>query len=212
MRELIENVKNWAEVRGLKEQDPSIQWMRVTEEVGEIRDALIKPDAVLKEGKFATIEDALKDGIGDSIVTLIVLAYQLDLDVEECLQVAYDEIKDRQGEIVNGTYIKKENLPYDFEFTGFVCGPDEIREVSPEQTLDAVVEDDVVNNPSHYQGRNGLEAIEVVREFAPCPEYVEGGYWFNTLKYLLRYHKKNGVEDLKKARKNLDWLIEELEK
>lgn len=82
---------------------------------------------------------------------------------------------------------------------------------SPEQTLDAIVEDDVVNNPNHYQGRNGLEAMEVVREFAPCPEYVEGFHWGNAMKYMMRYHKKNGVEDLKKARKNLDWLIEELE-
>ena len=28
------------------------------------------------------------------------------------------------------------------------------------------------------------------------------------LKYLLHYRKKNGLEDLKKARKHLDWLIE----
>lgn len=35
--------------------------------------------------------------------------------------------------------------------------------------------------------------------------------WGNAIKYLLRFQKKNGLEDLKKARKNLDWLIEELE-
>lgn len=34
----------------------------------------------------------------------------------------------------------------------------------------------------------------------------------NAIKYLLRFQKKNGLEDLKKARKNLDWLIEEVEK
>ena len=32
------------------------------------------------------------------------------------------------------------------------------------------------------------------------------------MKYLLRFQGKNGLEDLKKARKNLDWLIEEEEK
>lgn len=32
------------------------------------------------------------------------------------------------------------------------------------------------------------------------------------IKYVLRFQKKNGVEDLKKARKNLDWLIEDMEK
>ncbi|EGL48396.1 hypothetical protein HMPREF9964_1383 [Streptococcus dysgalactiae subsp. equisimilis SK1249] len=36
--------------------------------------------------------------------------------------------------------------------------------------------------------------------------------WGNMIKYVLRFQKKNGLEDLKKARKNLDWLIEEMEK
>ncbi|WP_136128560.1 DUF3310 domain-containing protein, partial [Streptococcus pyogenes] len=35
--------------------------------------------------------------------------------------------------------------------------------------------------------------------------------WGNAVKYLLRYHAKNGVEDLKKVRQNLDWLIKKLE-
>ncbi|CYU25966.1 DUF3310 domain-containing protein [Streptococcus suis] len=71
---------------------------------------------------------------------------------------------------------------------------------------------DPVKKPSHYQGRFGLEAIDVIKNFAACPEQEEGFYWGNTVKYLLRYHSKNGVEDLKKARQNLDWLIETLEK
>lgn len=79
-------------------------------------------------------------------------------------------------------------------------------------TVKGLKQEDPVKKPSHYQGRDGLEAIEVMRQFAPCPEYVEGGYWTNVLKYTLRYHRKNGVEDLKKARQNLDWLIEEMEK
>ena len=36
-------------------------------------------------------------------------------------------------------------------------------------------------------------------------------FWGNAIKYMLRFQKKNGLEDLKKARKNLDWLIEEME-
>ncbi len=68
--------------------------------------------------------------------------------------------------------------------------------------------DDVIKKPSHYQGRYGMEAIDVVKNFAACPEQEEGFYWGNAIKYMLRWHKKNGVEDLKKARQNLDWLIE----
>lgn len=71
--------------------------------------------------------------------------------------------------------------------------------------------EDKVNNPSHYKGKFGLEAIEVVRNFAGNLSAVQGFYWGNAIKYLLRFQGKNGLEDLKKARKNLDWLIEEME-
>ena len=70
---------------------------------------------------------------------------------------------------------------------------------------------DIVNKPSHYQGEFGLEAIDVVRNFAGDLTAVQGFYWGNAMKYLLRFQKKNGLEDLKKARKNLDWLIDEME-
>jgi hypothetical protein len=75
---------------------------------------------------------------------------------------------------------------------------------------DNPVEEDKVNNPNHYQGAFGLEAIEVVRNFAGNLTAVQGFYWGNAIKYLLRFQSKNGLEDLKKARKNLDWLIEEM--
>ena len=67
---------------------------------------------------------------------------------------------------------------------------------------------DPIKKPSHYQGRFGLEAVDVIKNFVACPEQEEGFYWGNTMKYMLRWHGKNGLEDLKKARQNLDWLIE----
>lgn len=99
-----DDFKNWADERNLKQADPKIQWMRVTEEVGEIRDVLLKPT------KFTEPQAALKDAIGDTLVTIIVLAHQLDLDVTECLGIAYEEIKNRKGKIVNGTFVKEEDL------------------------------------------------------------------------------------------------------
>lgn len=69
---------------------------------------------------------------------------------------------------------------------------------------------DIINEPSHYKGRHGLEAIEVVRNFGN-DDMVAGFYWGNAIKYMTRYRNKNGLEDLKKARKNLDWLIEHME-
>lgn len=102
--DLITKINHWADERNLKQADPKIQWMRVTEEVGEIRDVLLKPT------KFTEPQAALKDAIGDTLVTIIVLAHQLDLDVTECLSIAYDEIKNRKGKMVNGTFVKEEDL------------------------------------------------------------------------------------------------------
>lgn len=102
--DLITKINEWADERNLKQADPKIQWMRITEEVGEIRDVLLKPT------KFTDPQMALKDAIGDTLVTIIVLAHQLDLDVTECLNIAYEEIKNRKGKIVNGTFVKESDL------------------------------------------------------------------------------------------------------
>lgn len=69
---------------------------------------------------------------------------------------------------------------------------------------------DNINKPSHYQGRYGMESIDTLRNFM-TPEQLKGFYLGNALKYQLRFQKKNGLEDLKKTRKNLDCLIEEME-
>ena len=66
---------------------------------------------------------------------------------------------------------------------------------------------DNVTNPNHYQGNHGLEVIEARKNFL-AEEALRGYYKGSILKYLLHYRKKNGIEDLKKARKHLDWLIE----
>lgn len=102
--DLITKINHWADKRNLKQADPKIQWMRVTEEVGEIRDVLLKPT------KFTEPQAALKDAIGDTLVTIIVLAHQLDLDVTECLGIAYEEIKNRKGKMINGTFVKENDL------------------------------------------------------------------------------------------------------
>lgn len=98
--ELIDKVNEWAISRGLDKGNPKVEWMKVTEEVGEIRDVFLKPH------DFADPEWSLKDAIGDSIVTLVVLCLQLGYDVEECLTIAYNDIKDRQGVMIDDNFIK----------------------------------------------------------------------------------------------------------
>ena len=102
--DLIAKINEWADERNLKQADPKIQWMRIKEEVGEILDVLLKPT------KFTDPQIALKDAIGDTLVKIIVLAHQLDLDVTECPSIAYDEIKKRKGKMVNGTFVKEDDL------------------------------------------------------------------------------------------------------
>lgn len=62
--------------------------------------------------------------------------------------------------------------------------------------------DEVVDHPEHYQSGSGLEAIDVVESFGL------GFCLGNVVKYVLRASKKNGVEDLHKARWYLDRAIE----
>ena len=63
---------------------------------------------------------------------------------------------------------------------------------------------DMVNHPPHYQSASGIEVIDIIDDFVPDP----GSYYLgNIIKYVLRYQKKSGVEDLEKARWYLNKLI-----
>lgn len=71
---------------------------------------------------------------------------------------------------------------------------------------------DMVNSPAHYK-LDGLdiESKDVLKSVLGVKGYV---HWAcgNAMKYIFRWEKKNGLEDLKKARKNLDFAIETLER
>lgn len=69
-------------------------------------------------------------------------------------------------------------------------------------------ENNSVSHPNHYQSKSGLEVIDVIRAFTEDCDGIEGYYTGNILKYMCRWKKKNGLEDLQKARQYLDWLIE----
>ena len=92
-------VEQWSKEKGLDKADSSKQMLKVVEETGEVAAALARND-----------QDALRDGIGDVVVTLIILAMQNDMDLYECLDFAYDEIKGRTGKMVNGVFVKSSDL------------------------------------------------------------------------------------------------------
>jgi len=94
--ELDYNITNWANDKNLlfNSNHPQ-QFMKVMEELGETARAVLKYN-----------EEGIIDGIGDTFVTLIILSRQLGLDPVECLNVAWNEIKNRTGKTVDGTFIK----------------------------------------------------------------------------------------------------------
>lgn len=58
---------------------------------------------------------------------------------------------------------------------------------------------DSVSHPSYYQSKNGLEVIDVINAFTDDLDGMEAVCTANILKYVCRWKKKNGAEDLKKA-------------
>jgi len=76
------------------------QWGKVREEIQETEDAIAEYQS--SAGSIRAVED----GIGDSIVTLILLAELMGLSAEQCLNAAYREINQRTGKMVDGTFVK----------------------------------------------------------------------------------------------------------
>ena len=70
---------------------------------------------------------------------------------------------------------------------------------------------DNVNHPNHYQNIAGVEAIDILNDVVKDLPGKQAAMLWNTLKYLLRFQKKNGLEDLKKAQNYLDYLINDIE-
>lgn len=95
--QLIENVKQWGDDKGLiKPENASKQFMKIVEELGEIARADIKSN-----------DAELEDSIGDVFVTVILYAFIKGKDPRACLELAWNEIKDRKGKMVNGSFLKE---------------------------------------------------------------------------------------------------------
>jgi hypothetical protein len=76
---------------------------------------------------------------------------------------------------------------------------------------------DPVKSPSHYQLLPGVEVIDVRKALLDKMQpagwtHYQSDCWSRSWEYLTRAMAKNGLEDLKKARTYLNWLIESLEK
>jgi NTP pyrophosphatase (non-canonical NTP hydrolase) len=93
---LIAQVERWHEDRNLIDgATDKDQVCKLIQEVGELSDNVCK-------------ERDVADDIGDIMVVLINIAKRNGLPLEHCLAVAYADIKDRKGKMVDGIFIKEE--------------------------------------------------------------------------------------------------------
>ena len=70
----------------------------------------------------------------------------------------------------------------------------------------------MVSHPDHYMSETGLENIDVIEDFTFDLKGIEATDTGNILKYMCRWKKKNGLQDLKKAQWYLEHLIDHVEK
>ena len=103
----FELIRQWADARGIYEKgDVKTQYVKLQEEAGELAKAIMQDDY-----------DEFVDAIGDCVVVLTNLAelgnkhFNQDqrlyrIDIESCVESAWQEIKDRTGKMENGTFKK----------------------------------------------------------------------------------------------------------
>jgi len=94
---MFSEIRNWALDRNLVTgSTPSVQLNKLMEEVGELASGINKRNT-----------EVVLDSIGDTIVVLTIMAAQYGVEVEKCIAMAYDTIKDRKGRMVGGMFIKE---------------------------------------------------------------------------------------------------------
>jgi NTP pyrophosphatase (non-canonical NTP hydrolase) len=101
MSDWKDRIKQWASDRNLIEgSSPFIQLGKLSEECDELSFALL---GYASKG----LKHDIKDAIGDIQVVLAVMCAQLGIDVDECREIAWEQIKDRKGKMVDGVFVKE---------------------------------------------------------------------------------------------------------
>ena len=78
-------------INGSSDKD---QVLKLAQELGELSDSVCK-------GKD------IRDDIGDMLVVMLNIVERNGLSLSECLEKAYDDIKDRKGKMVDGVFVKE---------------------------------------------------------------------------------------------------------
>lgn len=92
---LLEMIAQWHYDRNLIDgSTDKDQCLKLVQEVGELSDNICKQHSVI-------------DDVGDIIVVLVNIAERNGLSMTECIEHAYNDIKDRKGKMVEGIFIKE---------------------------------------------------------------------------------------------------------
>ena len=94
----FDKIRTWAEEKGILDKgDLKTQLIKLYEEAGELSQSILKDN-----------RENIIDAIGDCVVVLTNLAELAGVRIEDCISTAYDEISNRTGKMINGTFVKDE--------------------------------------------------------------------------------------------------------
>lgn len=94
---IFDRIRLWAKERGIYAKgDPKTQLLKTGEEFGELCKAVLSNNVMEKI-----------DALGDTVVTLTNLAELSSLKIEDCIESAYEVIKNRKGSMQGGTFVKE---------------------------------------------------------------------------------------------------------
>ena len=106
MQELIGKVEQWAIDKGIDQAENwKPQFKKIVEEVMEYKEEL----KLSEHDTAANLMDEMTE-MGDILVTLTIMAQQRGYRLSTCMQFAYDKVKDREGEVIDGTFVKAEDI------------------------------------------------------------------------------------------------------
>ena len=114
-QELEAKVLEWAKDKGILEKaTPLAQAEKTLEEVQELLEAISAQEKVYycftnTKGKEVVTAEEIKDALGDILVTIIIGAKLQGLQLEDCLESAYNVISKRTGKMVDGVFVKDGN-------------------------------------------------------------------------------------------------------
>jgi NTP pyrophosphatase (non-canonical NTP hydrolase) len=109
MNLLIDDVVEWFHAKGIIENsNPLKQLEKTQEELTETRDAAVRLDCIIGAcvSDRLNLYEEIKDGIGDTVVTLIGVCEMYGFTLEDCLRQAYEVISKRSGKMINGKFVK----------------------------------------------------------------------------------------------------------